>query len=468
MWLAGLGPGHARDLHHTTTTSTVPLICHAGLVFFVIQVRLRERQPQPIEFVRLSIPLVERTTSAHRLHRTTCCSTTRQCVMPVAPEIYRVMDMSIDAYDTNPLPLCEILRLDPGADDEERTMQRSQKMTRSKGIAPPNKQVKWEKKDVVTKGLYKPWFFTRFARLWIPLGKPQCAMDLKSISSAASTQARRRPKKSHHTDDSSETSVLEEVWVGCDGCSKWRKVPRGFQFDKNKSFFCHMLTDTTCETPEEEWDDEEEFVDDDNVDLIVDGAHYGSISTTPRSAHSDSSQRENSTRAHSSHEHGKSPRDYSHPRDVTNNSAGMRAAGKRRLISPRVYGADDDDGIASRLTFPCFLRNHHPWDSTDTVRGGAVETDSFPTTKCFSLLDAFPLTTKIVDMHVSACTRWCLTDGRAASGGALAPEPPRVTRVTSVFGAQFFDLLSKSAPMKEKKFMTAHLLKKEAHDGAPF
>mmetsp|Transcript_55365 Transcript_55365/g.81387 ORF Transcript_55365/g.81387 Transcript_55365/m.81387 type:complete len:686 (-) Transcript_55365:79-2136(-) len=53
---------------------------------------------------------------------------------------------------------------------------------------------------------------------------------------------------------------LEDEWVGCDGCSKWRKVPNGFQFDRNKSFFCSMIEPLSCETPEEHWDDEEEFV----------------------------------------------------------------------------------------------------------------------------------------------------------------------------------------------------------------
>ena len=55
----------------------------------------------------------------------------------------------------------------------------------------------------------------------------------------------------------------QDVWVECDGCSKWRKVPGGFEVDKDKSFFCYMLKDTTCATPEEEWGDDEEFLMDD-------------------------------------------------------------------------------------------------------------------------------------------------------------------------------------------------------------
>ena len=250
--------------------------------------------------------------------------------------------LEMEAYDTEPLPLSEVLRLDLGADEEERALQRSQQMTRSKGIAPPSKQVKWEMKDVVTKGVYKPWFFTRFARVWIPLGKPQCAMDLKSISSTVKNQTRHRVKKEKDFDDgdsSSDKSGVEDVWVGCDMCSKWRKVPRGFEFDRDKSFYCHMLIGTTCDTPEEEWDEEEEFVDD--ADLIVD-SHSARRSLETMSANSDSSQYENSPSR--PQDRGRAQQDHWHPRDVTNSSSSQRAAGKRRLISPRVFGADDEDG----------------------------------------------------------------------------------------------------------------------------
>ena len=51
----------------------------------------------------------------------------------------------------------------------------------------------------------------------------------------------------------------EPRWVGCDGCSKWRKVPAGFQFDYSKSFCCSMIESLTCDTPEEQWAEEEEF-----------------------------------------------------------------------------------------------------------------------------------------------------------------------------------------------------------------
>lgn len=207
------------------------------------------------------------------------------------------------AYDTEPLTVSEILRLDLhlGAGEEECAVKRSQQMTRSRGIAQTKEHVKWEKKDVVTKGLYKPWFFSRFARFWIPLGKPQCALDLKSISSAARSQSHRHPRNGKECDDDSSDNSgrEEEVWVGCDGCSKWRKVPHGFSFDKSKSFFCHMLRDTTCDTPEEEWDDQEEFVDD--AHRVVD--ECGSSSTTPRNTHTNCSQHH----AQPQHDHAACP-----------------------------------------------------------------------------------------------------------------------------------------------------------------
>ena len=58
---------------------------------------------------------------------------------------------------------------------------------------------------------------------------------------------------------SDEEEGGEPRWVGCDGCSKWRKVTAGFQFDHSKSFFCSMIESLTCDTPEEQWDEEEEF-----------------------------------------------------------------------------------------------------------------------------------------------------------------------------------------------------------------
>ncbi len=39
----------------------------------------------------------------------------------------------------------------------------------------------------------------------------------------------------------------EDVWVACDSCGKCRKVTRGFDVDKDKSFFCYMFKDTMCD-----------------------------------------------------------------------------------------------------------------------------------------------------------------------------------------------------------------------------
>jgi hypothetical protein len=86
-----------------------------------------------------------------------------------------------------------------------------------------------------------------------------------------------------------------------------------------------MLRDTTCDTPEEEWDDQEEFVDD--SDRVVDES--GSSSTTPRNTHTNCSQQ--------------SQHDCGHPRGMSSCSSTERAAGKRKLVSPRVFGTDGAD-----------------------------------------------------------------------------------------------------------------------------
>ena len=58
-------------------------------------------------------------------------------------------------------------------------------------------------------------------------------------------------------------------WVGCDECQKWRKVPRGFQFDRAKIFFCSMMPKLSCDTKEEPWEEGEQdatFID---VDWVL-------------------------------------------------------------------------------------------------------------------------------------------------------------------------------------------------------
>mmetsp|Transcript_71856 Transcript_71856/g.116526 ORF Transcript_71856/g.116526 Transcript_71856/m.116526 type:complete len:353 (+) Transcript_71856:2-1060(+) len=49
---------------------------------------------------------------------------------------------------------------------------------------------------------------------------------------------------------SAATNTAEDVWVNCDSCKKWRKMPLGSEIDTAKSFVC-MLNNVTCETPEE-------------------------------------------------------------------------------------------------------------------------------------------------------------------------------------------------------------------------
>lgn len=53
-----------------------------------------------------------------------------------------------------------------------------------------------------------------------------------------------------------ERPAGNKEWVGCDACEKWRKVPRGFQFDRSKDFFCNMIPKITCETKEEPWEED--------------------------------------------------------------------------------------------------------------------------------------------------------------------------------------------------------------------
>jgi hypothetical protein len=83
---------------------------------------------------------------------------------------------------------------------------------------------------------------------------------LDNITNISNTES--RDGSVHEKVGEKRRCLEEDVWVACDSCDKWRKVPDGFGFDHDKSFFWYMLTDTICATPEEEWGDEEEFVDD--------------------------------------------------------------------------------------------------------------------------------------------------------------------------------------------------------------
>mmetsp|Transcript_24074 Transcript_24074/g.54014 ORF Transcript_24074/g.54014 Transcript_24074/m.54014 type:complete len:480 (-) Transcript_24074:158-1597(-) len=180
---------------------------------------------------------------------------------------YHVDEMEL--YDVAPVPVSEILLENQSFEDSE-NRKKFEKATRSRG-AILDQTIKWQKKDVVTKGVYKPWFFSRFARLWVPLGKPQCLMDLKHISNISARMRRSkmnddgnpkgrsyRPRSgtenSLHSDDSEGE---DDLWVGCDGCGKWRIVPPGIKIDQAKSFYCNMLEGFDCDVPEEPWDKEE-------------------------------------------------------------------------------------------------------------------------------------------------------------------------------------------------------------------
>lgn len=50
----------------------------------------------------------------------------------------------------------------------------------------------------------------------------------------------------------------EDTWVNCDTCGKWRKVPlrEKSSIDLNKSFQCSLLSNVSCSTPEEFWEDD--------------------------------------------------------------------------------------------------------------------------------------------------------------------------------------------------------------------
>lgn len=135
--------------------------------------------------------------------------------------------------------------------------------------------------------------------------------------------------------DDPSAPLEDEEWVGCDGCSKWRKVPTGFQFDRSKAFYCSMIESLTCDTPEEQWDDSEEYVDDEG---FIDDRGYdrndSSRSTTPRGSGSDSQRRSGAKRAGATL-----------TKDLTSPE---RATGKRKCFRPRSYGADGEMGGEER------------------------------------------------------------------------------------------------------------------------
>eukprot|EP00961_Rhodomonas_salina_P135170 1818512-Rhodomonas_salina.1 len=196
------------------------------------------------------------------------------------------LDEEMAEYDVDPLPLNVVMSHDASS-TKKLAPGVSEKGTRSRGIIIEQKS-HWQKKDVVTKGQYKPWFFSRFAKSRIPLGKPQCLADLKVISNSSrnaksrhdgsdserngsqtksrkcksedertSSRRRKTQQEEDDDDDDDDEEEEEELWVECENCKKWRKVPAGVEIDQEKSFFCQMLPAVTCETAEEAWDEEE-------------------------------------------------------------------------------------------------------------------------------------------------------------------------------------------------------------------
>lgn len=59
-------------------------------------------------------------------------------------------------------------------------------------------------------------------------------------------------------DTQSGLNAVPDVWVGCDACSKWRKIPEAaLQIKENESWFCTMSPDAkrnTCSAPQEPYD----------------------------------------------------------------------------------------------------------------------------------------------------------------------------------------------------------------------
>jgi len=135
--------------------------------------------------------------------------------------------------------------------------------------------------------------------------------------------------------DDPSARLEDEEWVGCDSCSKWRKVPSGFQFDRNKSFFCNMIESLTCDTPEEQWDDKEEF--DHIIDDRSNDRNDSSRSTTPRGSGGGDSRRSGGGGKRSG---GSISKEL---------SAAERANGKRKCCRPRSYGAEGEGGGDARF-----------------------------------------------------------------------------------------------------------------------
>jgi hypothetical protein len=172
-------------------------------------------------------------------------------------------------YDSDPVPLEELLRERDQHDDSK---SENSGLHRDCGM--------WTKRDLVvpSSGLYRPWFFSRFAKGWIGISRAHALSDIRSILGSGRLRNKDsngkereelegqadkdrpfRSKRSYKQEDSSEdttesTDEDPETWVGCDECGKWRKIG-DLKIDTESSFFCSMLSGITCSTPEEAWNE---------------------------------------------------------------------------------------------------------------------------------------------------------------------------------------------------------------------
>jgi hypothetical protein len=173
-------------------------------------------------------------------------------------------------YDSDPVPLEELLRERDQHDDSKTE---NSNLCKDCGM--------WTKRDLVvpSSGLYRPWFFSRFAKGWIGISRAHALSDIRCILGSSSRPRNKdsncrereelegqtdkdrtcRSKRSYKPEDSSDDTMEStdedpETWVGCDECGKWRKIG-DLQIDTESSFFCSMLPGITCSTPEEAWNE---------------------------------------------------------------------------------------------------------------------------------------------------------------------------------------------------------------------
>jgi len=186
----------------------------------------------------------------------------------------RTYDRDMAEYDTLPISKEEVLKC---------MGDRSGAIEDCKLVSMPQERfLPFTKKDLVHRGLYRPWFFPRFAKqgCWVSLTKTDALNDIRAITgssrernkqiAAKEREERERQREEDRLnrtmrkasakrdevagDESSSSDEDPDVWVGCDSCSKWRRLPRGVEIDIDANFICTMLPRGSCSTPEEQWD----------------------------------------------------------------------------------------------------------------------------------------------------------------------------------------------------------------------